>query len=253
MSGRSGLARSHVLKVTLDYVEPAVWRRIQVPVSATLDDLHIVLQIAMGWEDEHLYDFTVGKRTFMPLEDSLAAPPLGQTNEEELQAQVVEGLKQLTAMIEHPEEQPDQQAALSSLVGTLGISPVDQFGGEDEDTAFVEVGELLKRARSKMTYRYDFGDGWTHTIQVEQSNVPTNAEQPALCLDGAGACPPEDCGGPWGYQRVVAAIERPDDPEYADEREWLDGMIEDFDPNAFDRNAVNHRLSGLVWALHLAS
>ncbi len=252
MGGQSGLVRSYVLKVTLDHVEPEVWRRVQVPASASLDDLHIILQIVMGWEDEHLYDFTAGKRRFSPLDISDEIFP-GEEPDEELQAQVVEGLKQLTALIEHPEEQPERQAALSALVESLDAPLTGSLATEAEDTGMVELGDLLKRAKSKMSYRYDFGDGWTHTIALEQRNVPTNTEQPAICLDGARACPPEDCGGPWGYQRIVAAVEHPNDPNYADEREWLDEMIENFDPNAFDRNAVNRTLSGLVWALHLTS
>jgi hypothetical protein len=240
-----------VLKVTLDHVEPPVWRRIQVPVSASLDDLHVVLQWTMGWEGEHPYDFVAGKRTFSPTMEPMADFPGEEPDEEEMQAQVVEGLKQLAALIEHPEEQPERQAALSALLANMGTPP-DLFGNDDEDSGMVEVSEVLKRARSKMTYRYDFGDGWTHTIVVEKANVPTNVEQPAICLDGAGACPPEDCGGPWGYRRIVDAVEHPDDPEYEDEREWLEGWVEGFDPNAFDRVAVNRALSGLTWSLHLA-
>jgi hypothetical protein len=252
------LAQSHVLKVTLEQVEPKVWRRIQVPVTATLDDLHLILQIAMGWQNEHLYDFSAGKRTFSPAEDpwdplgldTLEPEGEGEEDEEAMRGQVVEGLKQLMAILEHPEDQPEQVQALSTLIPGMGASgsPFDQM---DEETSLTAVGEVLTRARSRMRYRYDFGDGWTHTIVVEKANVPTNAEQPAICLDGAGACPPEDCGGPWGYQRIVAAVQNPDDPEYADEREWMEDWIEDFDPNAFDRDAVNRSLGGLVWSLVL--
>lgn len=90
MTGRGGLAHSHVLKVTLKNVEPPVWRRFQIPVSASLDDLHAVLQIVMGWQSEHLYDFRVGKQTFSPPDEELAPFLLEEPDVEEL---VVRGLR----------------------------------------------------------------------------------------------------------------------------------------------------------------
>jgi hypothetical protein len=251
MASRGGLAPSHVLTVTLDHVEPRVWRSIQIPVSATLDDLHSILQIVMGWENDHLYNFTAGKRTFSPSDEPWEMLPAEGPDPETMQTQVVEGLKQLAALIEHPGEQPERQAVLSALVAGLE-APQPLIDRMDEDSGMVQVGEVLKRARSKMTYTYDFGDGWDHTIVVERSSVPTDPAQPAICLDGGGACPPEDCGGPWGYKRILAAVENPTDPDYEDEREWLEGWIENFDPNAFDRDAVNRSLAGLVWSLGLA-
>lgn len=48
------------LKITLDNVEPPVLRRIEVPLDISLDSLHLVIQIAMGWENYHLYEFRTG-------------------------------------------------------------------------------------------------------------------------------------------------------------------------------------------------
>ena len=50
----AGIAR---LKIKLDDVEPAVVRRIEVPLAIRLDRLHLVLQAAMGWTNSHLYEF----------------------------------------------------------------------------------------------------------------------------------------------------------------------------------------------------
>ena len=51
------------LKITLTDTDPAIWRRVEVPASITLKDLHAIVQAAMGWEDYHLYQFHVGRQT----------------------------------------------------------------------------------------------------------------------------------------------------------------------------------------------
>ncbi len=51
------------LKVTLEGSEPPIWRRLQLAASTTLDDVHDVLQIAMGWENDHLHCFMVGSQS----------------------------------------------------------------------------------------------------------------------------------------------------------------------------------------------
>lgn len=49
------------LIIVLDEVEPSVTRQVEVPKSMRLDDLHLVFQIALGWENHHLYEFRVGR------------------------------------------------------------------------------------------------------------------------------------------------------------------------------------------------
>jgi len=55
-------ATVYQLKVTLEYIKPAIWRRLQVPGDITLGKLHFVLQDALGWENSHLHHFLVGER-----------------------------------------------------------------------------------------------------------------------------------------------------------------------------------------------
>jgi hypothetical protein len=96
-------------------------------------------------------------------------------------------------------------------------------------------------ARKWFTYLYDYGDGWEHRVTVEQI-LPAD---PALklklphCLDGANACPPEDVGGPPGYEDFLAAIRDPTHEEHDAMLEWCGGV---FDPFAFDRDALNDSL-----------
>ncbi len=66
----------------------------------------------------------------------------------------------------------------------------------------------------------------------------------ALCLKGAGACPPEDCGGIWGYADLLEALKDPRHPEHKNTREWLGRA---FNPKAFDPAKVNFWLAKLNW------
>ncbi|KAA2265407.1 plasmid pRiA4b ORF-3 family protein [Solihabitans fulvus] len=52
------------LKITLRHVRPPCWRRVLVPASATLGDLHEIIQIVFVWDDDHLHGFTVGRRQY---------------------------------------------------------------------------------------------------------------------------------------------------------------------------------------------
>ncbi len=56
--------RVYLLKIELLDIEPAIWRRFVVPANITLDRLHDVIQIIMGWTDSHLHEFTIGKKRY---------------------------------------------------------------------------------------------------------------------------------------------------------------------------------------------
>ena len=57
-------AQVYQIKITLHGSKPPIWRRIQVRGDTTLDGLHDVIQVAMGWTNSHLHQFTVGKTYF---------------------------------------------------------------------------------------------------------------------------------------------------------------------------------------------
>ena len=90
------------------------------------------------------------------------------------------------------------------------------------------------------SYEYDFGDSWMHEIVVQKTFDAEEEEHPgSACLDGARACPPEDCGGVWGYADLLEAIKDPRHEEHEELTEWVG---EDFDPEAFDIDKVNAQL-----------
>jgi hypothetical protein len=93
----------------------------------------------------------------------------------------------------------------------------------------------------RFVYLYDFGDCWHHDVAVE--NVEIVSTEPYGCayvIAGARACPPEDVGGPGGYQRFLDTIrEQPRSKEARDLKRWAG---HDFDAELFDRRAANAAL-----------
>lgn len=113
----------------------------------------------------------------------------------------------------------------------------------DRDEAGATLLEIAPKAGTRFGYEYDFGDSWEHEITVEKI-LPAAGGKIALCLDGAGACPPEDCGGIWGYAELLKALKNPKHPEHQSMKDWIGGA---FDPDAFDRAKVNEWLGKLKW------
>jgi len=110
---------------------------------------------------------------------------------------------------------------------------------ETEDERKVKLSQVVAGGIKKLTYTYDFGDNWDHVIQVEKTLEAEAGVRYPRCIAGKRACPPEDCGGPWGYAEFLEAIQNPKHPQHKDRTEWIDG---EFDPEAFDMETVNEEL-----------
>jgi hypothetical protein len=119
----------------------------------------------------------------------------------------------------------------------------DWDDGEVTDEARVKLFGLVEQG-DRLGYVYDFGDGWTHTLILEKVLAPEPEVRYPRCVSGRQACPPEDVGGPWGYDGFLAAITDPAHPEHEQYREWMGGV---FDPAAFDLDEVNEALAELAW------
>ena len=172
------------LKVELKEIRPAIWRRIQVEGSTTLHELHDILQVAMGWDNGHLYEFEIGGRRYGSPEEEFADPDFTEP--------VVN----------------DKEAKLS------------------------QVAPMVK---AKLLYMYDFGDDWRHELTVEKIMPAEKGRQYPVCLAGERACPPEDCGGPWGYADILEALKHPEDPDSEELLEW----VGEFEPDQFDIDQIN--------------
>lgn len=182
----SSIIPTYQLRITLLGIDPPIWRRVQVPAIITLYRLHRVIQVAMGWEDDHLHQFVAGKKRYgIPM-------------------------------------------------------PGDVVRLQDEGQA--RLYRVLTKPRQRMLYEYDFGDCWKHEVALEEVIRPAQALEHPVCVAGERACPPEDCGGVWGYEDLLEAVA---DPEHPDQEERIEWLGEGFDPEAFDRDAVNRRLEAM--------
>ncbi len=115
-----------------------IWRRVLVPASYTLEELHGVIQVAMGWQSLHLYQFFIRAVHYGSFDLCVSSPDRTLTS-------------------------------------------------------------FRFRKGAKFIYEYDMGDFWRHEVRIEGQLEP-NSEQPyPICTGGAHSCPPEDCGGPEGY------------------------------------------------------
>jgi hypothetical protein len=112
-------------------------------------------------------------------------------------------------------------------------SPDDMdFGLEIRDEAEVTLGKLIPKSgrKPRWVYEYDFGDGWRHEVVFEGVTPADPKAKYPQCVEGERACPPEDCGGPWGYADYLAAVRDPRHEQHEEMLEWRGP----FDPEAFD-------------------
>jgi hypothetical protein len=102
--------------------------------------------------------------------------------------------------------------------------------------------DTVVTAGSTFGYLYDFGDGWSHRVTVEKVVPAETGTTVPACIGGRRACPPEDCGGPWGYEHLLEALA---DPTHRDHRDLADWLGAPFDPEAFDAADFVHHLRAI--------
>ena len=119
-----------------------------------------------------------------------------------------------------------------------------EFGdAELQSERKINVGFLAREGERWFSYVYDYGDNWSCVIVLE-ALYPALPGVPYPCLDGGeGESPPEDVGGVWGYDELVAAL---DDPKNDRHEEAVERLGEGFDAASFDQDAVATALASLV-------
>lgn len=121
------------------------------------------------------------------------------------------------------------------------------------------MGDVLTHANPRLEYEYDFGDGWEHAVVLEDILEPAPGKKYPRCTAGERSAPPDDCGGPSGYESLVETLANPDDQGHASSHAWASsqkGKRGKFDPEAFAEQQVKFanpapRLKRLL--AHLAS
>lgn len=113
------------------------------------------------------------------------------------------------------------------------------------DSTTTNLSDILPKSGKRFTfkYEYDFGDGWGHEV-VFEGNPPSDPKvKYPLCLEGERACPPEDCGGVWGYVDFLEAIGNKKHAQHRELLRWIGGR---FDSEAFDaKKATKEMRKGL--------
>lgn len=122
--------------------------------------------------------------------------------------------------------------------------PDEDWGERPKDERRTRLDAIAGEGAS-FRYTYDFGDGWDHRVVVEKVLPRDTVATVPACIDGRRACPPEDCGGTWGYRELLEILADPAHPEHDERREWLGRPFgpDAFDPNAFEDNLRNSRLA----------
>lgn len=180
----AAVAEAYQFKITLKEVDPPIWRRIQVQ-DCTMETFHVLVQIAMGWENGHMHEFVVGKRH------------IGEPFDVDIE--------------------DETSVRLSDIIPTLG-------------------------KKKSFEYVYDFGDDWRHSIVFEGTKPPNPKLKHPACIAGERACPPDDIGGPYGYEDFLEAISDPDHDRHEDMLDWMG----EFDAEEYDAQAATKEMHEFV-------
>ena len=121
--------------------------------------------------------------------------------------------------------------------------PDPDFPDDTIDDTGVRMDSVFREEGQKILYTYDFGDNWEHDILLEERLE--NPDQGAVLLAGKRACPPEDCGGIWGYQNILEILRKKKLCE--EDKELLEWLGDDYDPEELEIEEINEALGERHW------
>jgi hypothetical protein len=131
----------------------------------------------------------------------------------------------------------------------IGI-PDDEFAGADHKILAgwkQKISRYFTAQNNKALYIYDFGDYWEHELKLEKILPRDKQKEYPVCMAGRRACPPEDCGGPPGYEDLLEVLANPEHDAYDSMLEWAG---EDFAPDHFAVDEVHFGNPKMHWAFH---
>ncbi len=170
------------VRVDLVGAQPPLWRRLTLPSNLTLNQVHVLLQAAFGWTDDHMHQFTLGTDRKLPR----------------------------------------TQAILSAYEVANGAAGIPE--------SKVRLDQLLAKKDDTLRYTYDFGDDWVHLLKLEavEPRPPTDAS--VRCIGGRRQGVPEDAGGIYFYDNLLAAAADPEHPDL----EYVSEMIDELELWGFE-------------------
>ncbi len=130
------------------------------------------------------------------------------------------------------------------IQGVMGWEMAHLFSFHDE-LGRCEINNSLILANvcrigDTLCYVYDFGDNWGHLVTIEKEMRTCTGVVYPRCVAGRNACPPEDCGGPWGYAEMLRTLAGRRNARRRELIDWLGGP---FDPKHFALEEANDRLT----------
>lgn len=119
---------------------------------------------------------------------------------------------------------------------------IDDEFGPVTDVKGVMVTQLFTKVGTTVRYEYDFGDSWIHHLELmEISTHPIDEELPQI-IGGENACPPENCGGTYGFKELIEILMNPEHPEYKSIKKWVGST---FYPMVCDLKTIQQKLGKL--------
>ncbi len=186
------MLKAYLFKITLKGSHPVIWRKVIIPSDMTFKRLHEVIQIAMGWNNFHLYRFQF------------------------------KDLKLIVSNI-------DEKSVRNNTINNVSI----------KDAKTTTINKYFENCE-KFTYVYDFGDWWEHRIEPLEKLYNYNYSYPQI-IKAKGNCPPEDCGGIYGYYDFLNIYNDPSHPKHEKISKWAyEQAYDNFDINK--ANALMNKL-----------
>lgn len=205
--------RAYKIKVFLKDTELLIWRRIIIPSEITFKRLHDIIQFSMGWRDSYLYDFNI-------IEEKLRV-----TGDEEAIAEYESYFKKKLTKKNDP---------YGYVAKMLEITP--------KLSSYMKIDKYLINYKN-IEYVYDFGDYWKHSIILEEVLENYENNYP-VCIEGEGACPPEDIGGIFEYEQFLKAINDKSHPKHEELKEWADKQYYKY---IFDIESINKQIKDILY------
>ncbi len=202
--------KAYELKISLKDAKPPIWRKVIVPSDINFMQLHNIIQVAMGWQNYHMYEFNFKELDEVITNDSEACDEYEYFNSKANE-------KQLLA------------------IGFYEHMPKTLYAKE------VKIDKYLEKTK-KFVYIYDFGDYWEHKIELV-SVIDDYVGQLPIVTKFRKSCPPEDCGGIYGYYELLEALDNPSHPQHSEFTRWIENIGYS---DEYDVDTVNEILKGIT-------